>query len=150
MHRTRYPAFGSTSSSPQDGLFRRTKPRHEQSSAPIDVEHMLGSSNRWKCPHPHCNYVQRNRRMPDFKRHLQTHTRFLEPEKWICCGIPVAEATLDVIASSEPTNFGGETMVGGCWKVFSRRDALKRHLDNRNIPCKGNLNGSWMPGNLPN
>ncbi|THH30722.1 hypothetical protein EUX98_g3457 [Antrodiella citrinella] len=143
MTRLQYPP-----TSPQDGLFRRTRPRHEQASAPISVDNMLGSSStRWKCPHPHCHYVQRNRRMPDFKRHLQTHTRFLEPEKWICCGIPITDASLDVIASSEPTNFDGQTMVGGCWKVFSRRDALKRHLDNRNIPCKGDLNGSWMPGN---
>ncbi|KAH8104580.1 hypothetical protein BXZ70DRAFT_904752 [Cristinia sonorae] len=155
--RSQSPTSSTSSSEPRFGypdlskeaIFRRTKPRHEQSSAPIDVDRMLGTSGRWRCPHPHCHYVQKNRRMPDFKRHLQTHTRFLEPEKWICCGVPIPQADSTTIATSAVTPFAGEDMVGGCWKVFSRRDALKRHLDNKNIPCLGNLNGPWMPGNRP-
>ncbi|TCD70526.1 hypothetical protein EIP91_002872 [Steccherinum ochraceum] len=147
--RLQYPNFGSTAASPQDSLFRRTKPRHDQSDVPISVEHISSSSSRWRCPHPGCGYVQRNRRMPDFKRHTQTHNRFIEAEKWVCCGLPTHDAPLELVLTETATEFGDHQMVGGCWKVFSRRDALKRHLDNKNIPCKGNLNGSWMPGNSP-
>jgi hypothetical protein len=96
-------------------------------------------SNPWACPH--CSWVQRNRRTPDLKRHIRTHTRLLKPSQWVCCGVPVEEAASYAIRSdSESRLHDGRYVVGGCWKEFSRRDALKRHLDNSNIGCVGNLN----------
>ena len=48
------------------------------------------SSNRWKCPH--CPYVQRNRRSPDLKRHVETHTPGARIAAWVCCGVPIENA----------------------------------------------------------
>jgi hypothetical protein len=31
----------------------------------------------------------------------------------------------------------GQERIGGCMQTFSRRDALKRHLDNAHVVCVG-------------
>lgn len=86
-----------------------------------------------------CGWVQLNKRLPDFKRHLRTHTRPDDRDQsrgWWCKG---------VLASSVPGfhgeayEFNGELRFGGCLRTFSRRDALKRHLDNRNVCCLGSI-----------
>ncbi|KAF4577387.1 hypothetical protein EYR36_005375 [Pleurotus pulmonarius] len=86
-----------------------------------------------------CGWVQHNKRLPDFKRHLRTHTRPDDRDQsrgWWCKG---------VLASSIPGfhgeayEFNGELRFGGCLRTFSRRDALKRHLDNRNVCCLGSI-----------
>ncbi|KAI5982111.1 hypothetical protein EDD15DRAFT_2144182, partial [Pisolithus albus] len=45
-------------------------------------------SNPWACPY--CNWVQRNHRTPDLKRHIRT--RFEHPALWVCCGVPLRDA----------------------------------------------------------
>ncbi|KAI0819494.1 hypothetical protein BC628DRAFT_1332661, partial [Trametes gibbosa] len=43
-------------------------------------------TNSWKCPY--CAYVQRKRRGPDLRRHIETHlgaNNFL----CVCCGVSV-------------------------------------------------------------
>lgn len=96
------------------------------------------NSNPWGCPH--CPWVQRNKRTPDLKRHVRTHTRLLQPAQWVCCGVPFESANDYAIPQgAEAQFFGGQHMIGGCGKEFSRRDALKRHLDNNNIGCVGDL-----------
>lgn len=101
-------------------------------SEPIDA---LALS--FKCPE--CGWVQLNKRMPDFKRHLKSHVRPSDGDHskgWWCKGI---------LASSIPGfrgegyQFAGEERFGGCLKTFSRRDALKRHLDNPNVSCLGSV-----------
>ena len=76
--------------------------------------------------------------MPDLKRHILTH----KGGQWVCRGVPMEHAD-DYGVSSECTPIAyGEAerlFVGGCSKRFSRRDALKRHLDNANITCKGDI-----------
>ncbi|KAI0744828.1 hypothetical protein C8Q76DRAFT_599477, partial [Earliella scabrosa] len=97
-------------------------------------------TNRWKCPH--CSYIQHNRRAPDFKRHVATHTRSADEVLWACCGVPLDEALArgvpeDVVREEEPFEFGGTRMVGGCRRTFSRRDALTRHLRREEGRCFG-------------
>lgn len=121
---------------PRDNRLKRTRPRHAQLATPLDPEKL----RNFTCEV--CGYVQRNQRKPDFKRHLQTHTRSLEKDKWVCCGVPEEyTGTSNII---KPIMYEGRMMVGGCFKVFSRRDALKRHLDNKNTSCIGALAGYWM------
>ncbi|KAJ7677489.1 hypothetical protein B0H17DRAFT_895973, partial [Mycena rosella] len=88
-----------------------------------------------------CGWVQTNERIPDFKRHLKTHQRACDEDAqkgWRCKGVPVGEAADYGIGAATPTyDFLGQQRVGGCMKTFSRRDALKRHLDNANVRCVG-------------
>lgn len=96
-------------------------------------------SNPWACPY--CKWVQRNHRTPDLKRHIRTHTRFERPALWVCCGVPLKDAERYTLPEgAEPYNWQGKMMIGGCGREFSRRDALKRHLDNDHITCIGDLN----------
>ncbi|KAF9241168.1 hypothetical protein BU15DRAFT_61117 [Melanogaster broomeanus] len=95
-------------------------------------------SNPWACPH--CKWVQRNHRTPDLKRHIRTHTRLQRPAQWICCGVPLRDAkNYDLPEDAKPYIRDGVTMIGGCGKEFSRRDALKRHLDNEHLTCVGDF-----------
>ncbi|PIL23212.1 hypothetical protein GSI_14521 [Ganoderma sinense ZZ0214-1] len=108
------------------------------------------SSNRWKCPH--CPYVQRNRRSPDLKRHVETHTRSAHIAAWVCCGVPASNAVElgmppEAVRDAPLFDFDGVTMIGGCRKVFSRRDALIRHLRKREGVCYGDAGALYQPGN---
>ncbi len=108
-------------------------------------------TNRWRCPF--CPYVQHNRRSPDLKRHIATHTRLPEEEaQWVCCGVPVFDAHAqgvpkDVVNESEAFEYQGLFMVGGCKKTFSRRDALSRHLRREEGRCFGDAFAVYQPGN---
>ncbi|KAI0636234.1 hypothetical protein C8Q77DRAFT_1072023 [Trametes polyzona] len=103
---------------------------------------------KWSCPH--CDYVQRNGRMPELRRHIKTHTR-PEVVPWICCGVPFAEAAKrgvpQKVLTEQPFEYNGMLFVGGCGEVVSRRDALGRHLRNSKRPCYGDPNGPWLLGN---
>ncbi|KIJ62586.1 hypothetical protein HYDPIDRAFT_135675 [Hydnomerulius pinastri MD-312] len=119
------------------------RPRH--SPLPRNVQATPGDaaastkSNPWACPY--CKWVQRNHRTPDLKRHIRTHTRLQRPAQWVCCGVPLKDAkNFELPEGAEPYAWAGEMMIGGCGKEFSRRDALKRHLDNDHITCVGNFN----------
>ena len=96
-------------------------------------------NNPWACPY--CKWVQRNHRTPDLKRHIRTHTRSGRPAQWVCCGVPLKDAgRYDLPEDAAPYNWQGKMMIGGCGKEFSRRDALKRHLDNEHMTCVGDMN----------
>jgi hypothetical protein len=88
-----------------------------------------------------CSWVQKNGRLPDFKRHVKTHQRAFEKDAqtgWWCKGVLLSEAADYGLCADAPTyKFLGEERVGGCMKNFSRGDALKRHLDNTNVSCVG-------------
>ncbi|TFY74841.1 hypothetical protein EWM64_g9169, partial [Hericium alpestre] len=91
--------------------------------------------NPWLCV---CGWEQKNHRMPDLKRHIRTHTQDFEPARWVCCGVPLAQAPAGV-STLHPVVHNGELRVGGCMAKFSRRDALRRHLQNENIHCIGEV-----------
>ncbi|KAI0754208.1 hypothetical protein C8Q80DRAFT_1068147, partial [Daedaleopsis nitida] len=91
----------------------------------------------WKCPY--CPHVQHNRRRPDLRRHIATHTRRADGTTWVCCGVPLTSAHMFGIRAHEEAVcvFNGIQMVGGCMTTFSRRDSLVRHLKNAEGRCVG-------------
>ncbi|KAF9485851.1 hypothetical protein BDN70DRAFT_870754 [Pholiota conissans] len=78
----------------------------------------------WECPA--CDWTQTNERLPDFKRHLRTHLRDVS---YRCCGVPYRDAEAHgVPADAVPYAYEGDLKVGGCMILFSRLDALVRHV----------------------
>lgn len=113
--------------------------RNKQTSSAAAIELAVASKNpTFICPE--CGWIQTNQRVPDFKRHLLTHTRSSEntDKGWWCKGVLVKDAAWYGIPKIEGQYlFRNECRVGGCLRTFSRRDALKRHLDNSNVTCIG-------------
>jgi len=88
-------------------------------------------TKKWTCPR--CDHVQWNRRGPDFRRHQRTHTRKENPTPFVCYGLPVEHAheSMKPIPADRrgiAVEYQDVWRVGGCFKPFSRLDALKRHL----------------------
>ncbi|KAF8908987.1 hypothetical protein CPB84DRAFT_1766570 [Gymnopilus junonius] len=53
-----------------------------------------------------------------------------------CIGVPLCDASRFYIPEDAETYlYNGEPYIGGCMKLFSRPDALKRHLDNCSLGC---------------
>ncbi|RPD60258.1 hypothetical protein L226DRAFT_616775 [Lentinus tigrinus ALCF2SS1-7] len=108
-----------------------------------------GSTNPWKCPH--CPFVQWNRRGPDFRRHVATHTGSRAEKVYLCCGVPLIEAAEhgvpDEVANGEVWEYEGLFMVGGCRRTFSRKDAYLRHLNRQAGKCFGDPQAPYQPGN---
>lgn len=119
----------------------------------------LHRTNPFACNY--CSYIQHNRRKPDLTRHMRIHTRGTSSEVWVCAGVPLERvwdyadslglaerddgASFKKLESMPKTTYGEYTMVGGCGKEFSRRDALKRHVDNVNVCCVGDLSLQPFP-----
>ena len=115
-----------------------------------DGTRLIDKESDFQCPVVGCDYVQKNERIPDLRRHVMTHDRWMEPGKWTCCGVGMERAFLygrgieEGMTKDEQTKAGayffrGQLMIGGCRRVFSRRDALKRHVDNPNVRCVGHM-----------
>ena len=131
---------------------RRARP-YRRSTAPRNFQvrdgaSLTGELSELRCPVPGCG--KRSQRVPDLRRHIKSHKHWLEPNKWTCCGIATEEAHLYGIEIAQGATreelieggayvFEGRLMVGGCMTTFSRRDALKRHVDNPNFPCVGDM-----------
>ncbi|KAI0763950.1 hypothetical protein BD413DRAFT_483263, partial [Trametes elegans] len=104
----------------------------------------------WTCPY--CTFTQSNAGVQDCQRHLDTHA-IPGAQVWICCGIPASEApdppgTRENFFARPVLEFlPGFWLVGGCNKLFSRRDALERHLRTRKGKCLGDERASYQPGN---
>ncbi|KAF7346548.1 hypothetical protein MSAN_01882900 [Mycena sanguinolenta] len=113
--------------------------RNIQATTADEIQRVEDTSDDFVCRV--CGWVQKNQRLPDFKRHVKTHQRAFDEgaEKgWRCKGVLVSEAADWALGPDAPTyTFLGQERVGGCMKTFSRRDALKRHLDNCNVTCVG-------------
>jgi hypothetical protein len=96
----------------------------------------------WACPVENCRFVQHNHRKPDLRRHIKTHAPSGE---WVCCGVPVELGGHYGLSGSERRHvFRGRDMIDGCLKSFSRKDALRRHLANKNVRCVGDV--QWCSG----
>ena len=160
--RARRTAQAASSPSPYPAITSNSSPRTSshlvactRRNAPVSPTNTPPSSasprtKRWACPH--CPYVQHNRRAPDFKRHLRTHTHGADLALWVCCGVCAPDAMehgvpLEVIRQGEVIEFEGLPMIGGCRKTFSRRDALIRHLHRRKGKCFGDALSMYQPGN---
>ena len=115
-----------------------------------DGTRLIDKESDFQCPVVGCDYVQENQRIPDLKRHVVTHDRWMEPGKWTCCGVAMDRAYLydkgikegmtdEECIQAGAYKFGDRLMIGGCMKTFARRDALKRHVDNPNITCVGHM-----------
>lgn len=95
-----------------------------------------------------CGYVCKPARKVDFKRHVNTHYPKMVNGPVICCGVPVEhrnDSQWKIPANAPIMTFYGRQMVGGCGRIFSRTDALKRHLELRGHRCAGDLKGEWHP-----
>ena len=100
-----------------------------------------------------CGYTCKPHRRIDFRRHVNTHYPHMAGGPNTCCGVPVEYSDipewreqLGQRAESPPVRtFYGMRMVGGCGKVFSRTDALIRHLASARNSCVGDPDGDWHP-----
>ena len=76
--------------------------------------------NPWKCPY--CSFVQKNKRGPDFRRHVATHIGDkTEKKRFLCCGVPFFDAAEHNVPQEIMHNplsmneLDGMLMVGGHW-----------------------------------
>lgn len=114
--------------------------RNKQATSTAAINRACDGTNlNFICPE--CGWKQANKRLPDFKRHLRTHARPDEGDQskgWWCKGVLLEEAhKFDLPNDAKSYVFLGQERIGGCMQTFSRRDALKRHLDNANVTCVG-------------
>jgi hypothetical protein len=131
-------------SSPNSASSSSPSPSKRQRAAPpsrnVQIDAITESiPDDFTCPH--CGWKQTNRRQPDFLRHVRTHKR-PSPDNhyrgWWCKGVPVSQGkSYGVESDARQYEFQGKMRTGGCLSTFSRRDALKRHLDNHNQSCVG-------------
>ncbi|EMD39924.1 hypothetical protein CERSUDRAFT_122066, partial [Gelatoporia subvermispora B] len=139
------PSPASSPRSPSSPSARRStsiRPRNTQVAATRTDTHA------GQCPH--CDYVQTNGRAPDLARHIASHLAGQDPMKWVCCGVPLAHARAYGVRmgpGAEVNMYEGVPMVGGCWRTFTRRDALGRHLRQQEC-CVGDVNAPWLRGNM--
>ena len=125
-------------------------PNHSCNFQRQDGARLINKASEFQCPVAGWNHTQKNRRIPDLKCHVATHDRWIDPEKWTCCGVGMEKAHfygqgITVGMSKEEQikagayEFKGKLMIGGCLNTFARRDALKRHVNNPKILCVGGM-----------
>lgn len=109
---------------------KRRKSSLEESSA---AENWTASDyERWSCPH--CNYIQWKKRTADFERHQATHISRAGKPLFVCQGVRLEHASackkpIPTDKRGIPVEHEGVMRVGGCFRSFTRSDALKRHLE---------------------
>ncbi|KAI0366296.1 hypothetical protein BV20DRAFT_659326 [Pilatotrama ljubarskyi] len=156
LHSASSPSSRHSSESPQFCRAARivvsTTPRRNAAVASSASRHAATSlADKYRCPY--CDHVQQNKLSGQLKRHIATHTRPTDAaeQPWVCCGVPLIEAQQRGIPAElllkEPVEYEGIFFVGGCWKTFSRRDALGRHLRRNAGRCYGDSLASYLPGN---
>ncbi|KAI0763946.1 hypothetical protein BD413DRAFT_197921 [Trametes elegans] len=69
--------------SPSAPHFRSTPRRNKPASSESALSPLSWPDNTWQCPY--CPYTHLNKRGPDFRRHVETHS---QAALWVCCGAP--------------------------------------------------------------
>ncbi|KAF7792595.1 hypothetical protein EIP86_003690 [Pleurotus ostreatoroseus] len=134
------PKHAKKTSVSKKPISQRSKPRAKQ----VDASVPFIVPDDFRCLH--CEFEQTNHRLQDFKRHVTAHFRSII--YWDCCGVPVSEAADYGIDGRSPAiQRDGVMVLGGCGRNFGRKDAYKRHLDDPNNRCVGDIDASWHPGN---
>lgn len=143
------PAASSTSTSSRASSQPDIIPTTRRNVPVFPASQRRVTSSKWECPY--CNYVQRKRRGPDIRRHIETHKRDAKSMAYMCCGVPLAGAeALGVpakVRGEDPVEYAEIMMVGGCRKTFSRKDALGRHLRKYEGVCFGDVHAPYLLGN---
>ncbi|EPQ54566.1 hypothetical protein GLOTRDRAFT_129916 [Gloeophyllum trabeum ATCC 11539] len=155
VRRAPYPPSSNTSaasspspSSPSGSFNPRgfTHRNHEDTSPRSDIPDILtDESGALICPVEGCDHVlrpnptdpKRKPRLPDMRRHVATHYPRLSEGKWVCRGYPLEIADRLRVPKRLIINVDGVPYRGGCGRGFSRKDALKRHLDKVGAQCRG-------------
>ncbi|KAL6303476.1 hypothetical protein BKA93DRAFT_333443 [Sparassis latifolia] len=120
----------SRSSSSVEGAVRQYTRRNKQVAGPV----MCPDEGSTVCPM--CS--KKSSRLHDVARHMETHKGKIEG---MCGGVSWEEALcLGVDITKGPTLVDeGLAYYGGCKKVFSRADALQRHLKYTKDGCVGSV-----------
>lgn len=143
------PAASSTSTSSRASSQPDIIPTTRRNDPVFPASQRRVTESKYECPY--CNYVQRKRRGPDIRRHIETHKRDAKSTAYMCCGVPLADAAaLGVpakVRGEDPVEYAGIMMVGGCRKTFSRKDALGRHLRKYEGVCFGDVHAPYLLGN---
>jgi hypothetical protein len=101
----------------------------------------LKGAQEFRCPI--CPWTQKTGK--GLSRHVASHQREFQNSRslgWWCKGVPVAERAKFPGLEGAVYEFDGQEYIGGCLANFARRDGLKRHLTNPNVPCIGEMPGS--------
>ncbi|EED85590.1 predicted protein [Postia placenta Mad-698-R] len=125
----------STESLLPSGKRRLAPPRNKQ--ATVDVAAFVDGGSA-ECPI--CSHVPAEGSPAALRRHLETHDCTLSTKEWVCCGVP--EEMSGMYKMEEPVRrvlHKGLWMVGGCDGLFSRKDALRRHLKEHKKGCAGDV-----------
>ncbi|KAK7021307.1 hypothetical protein VNI00_017482 [Paramarasmius palmivorus] len=119
------------------------KSRNTQINSPIQSPlgippfKRVRNAQEYTCPL--CPWTQKKRK--GLLRHVASHQRDIQNDYnlgWWCTGVLVEErANFQGLEDAIPYELDGRLYVGGCRANFSRRDGLKRHLENPKIPCVG-------------
>ena len=154
---TRHPPARSAPIVPGFTSLKRRNVQVDPSAAKAIGDSAVSSSdneeeNPWKCPY--CSFVQKNKRGPDFRRHVATHIGDkTEKKRFLCCGVPFFDAAehnvpQEILHNSGSMNeLDGMLMVGGCRHTFTRKDAYIRHLGHQAGRCFGDPHAWYQPGN---
>ena len=143
------PSSESEGSIATSSSHRRARP-YTRPAAPRNFQSKDGAEStdglpELRCPVPGCR--TKPQRISDLRRHIESHNYWRVDLLRRCNGgcsslrdgdFPQG-ATREGLIEAGAYMFDGRLMVGGCMRKFTRRDALKRHIDNPKIPCIGDM-----------